>query len=71
MSHQLDANFVHLNHNNGIKTIAIPVEISGLQLNKIISKFKDMENAQNAESIRIVLKNNNFKFYKKLNEKKA
>ncbi len=51
MSHQLYDNLVHLNHNNDIKTFAIPVEINGLQLTKIIRKFKDMENNQNDENI--------------------
>ena len=69
MSHQLDVNHVHLNHNNDIKSFVDPVEISGLLLTKIIRKFKDMENDSNDESISTVFKNNNFKYSKKLNEK--
>ena len=69
MSHQLDVNHVHLNHNNDIKSFVDPVEISGLLLTKIIRKFKDMEIDSNDESINTVFKNNNFKYSKKLNEK--
>ena len=69
MSHQLDVNHVHLNHNNDIKSFVDPVEISGLILTKIIRKFKDMEIDSNDESINTVFKNNNFKYSKKLNEK--